>query len=111
MVWFKLKDYAIEHPSKNLSAQQSGPYKVFERVGKARRLDLPSSMSIHTVFSLDKLRKAANDLLLGQVEQPPRSLLVSYEKRWTVEKILDSKLPYQKFVYRVTWMGGEDDLT
>lgn len=66
-------------------------------------------MGIDPVFSPDKLRKEADDSLPGQVGGPRPPLPVRNENRSAFEKILDSKLRYRKLVYRVKWIGGEED--
>jgi hypothetical protein len=45
-------------------------------------------MKIHLVFSPDKLRKAANDLLPGQEEDPADLIKINGEQEWEVDKFL-----------------------
>jgi hypothetical protein len=43
----------------------AGPYTILEYIGNAFRIDLPPLIRIHLVISINKLYKAANDLLPG----------------------------------------------
>ena len=69
----------------------AGPYKILEKVGHSYRLDLPQSIRVHPVFSLDKLRKASNNPLLGQHNDSPLPIQVNGEDEWEVDEILASK--------------------
>ena len=43
----------------------AGLYPVLEKVGNLYKIDLPPLIRVYPVISLDHLRKAANDPLLG----------------------------------------------
>jgi hypothetical protein len=47
----------------------AGLYIILERIGNAFRIDLPPLIRIHLVISINKLYKAANDLLPGQLQE------------------------------------------
>ena len=49
-------------------------------------------MKIYDVFSPDKLRKATNDPLPGQVPDPPEPIEINDDREWEVEQILDSQI-------------------
>jgi hypothetical protein len=44
-----------------------GLYTILERIGNAFRIDLPPLIRIHLVISINKLYKAVNNLLPGQL--------------------------------------------
>jgi hypothetical protein len=45
----------------------AGPYIILERIGNAFRINLPPLIWIYLVISVDKLCKAANNPLPGQL--------------------------------------------
>ena len=88
----------------------AGPYRVLEKVGtNAYRIDLPTSIKVYNVINASKLRKAANNPLLGQIEDKPPPIEVDGEYEWEVEKILGVRVLRRQLRYRVKWVGVDDD--
>lgn len=110
-VWLSLRHYQTDRPNKKLDSQMAGPFSILERVGNSYRLELPETMKIHPIFSPDKLRRAANDPLPGQVAEPPESIIVGDEQEWEVEEVLASRLNRHRLQYQVKWIGFDEDRT
>jgi len=64
-VYISTKSWNINRPSQKLDQQMAGPYTILERVRNAFWINLPPSIQIHLVISVDKLHKAANNPLPG----------------------------------------------
>ena len=108
-VWLSMKHYKSDQPSKKLDNQMIGPFRITEQVRHAYRLDLPPTMKIHDMFSPDKLQKAADDPLPGQVQEPPEPVEINNDEEWEVEQILDSCIHQRKLQYWVKWFGFDED--
>ena len=55
----------------------AGLYTILERVRNAFRIDLLPLIRIHLVISINKLYKAANNLLPGQLQEPGPPIIVN----------------------------------
>ncbi|KGY14979.1 hypothetical protein PABG_12091 [Paracoccidioides brasiliensis Pb03] len=110
-VFLSFKDYRIQRPSRKHADQSEGPFEIIEKIGNSYKLELPDSMKIHPVFFPDKLRKAADNPLPGQVNVTPDPVKIEGENEWEVEKVLASRISRGKLQYRVKWPGFDDDST
>ena len=54
-----------------------GPYIILEQVGNTFRIDLPPLIRIHSIILADKLCKAANNPLPGQLQEPGLPIVVN----------------------------------
>jgi hypothetical protein len=104
------KPWQTQRPSRKLDHQMAGPFPITEKVGNSYKIDLPASIKVHNVIPPDRLRKAVVDPLPGQVNDPPPPIVVTGEQEWEVEEILASKILRKKLMYRVKWIGHDEDL-
>ncbi len=108
-VWLSTKHLALGRPSRKLAKLNDGPYTILEQKGHSYLLDLPEHMKIHPVIHARFLRKDPDDPLPGQINPPPTPLVVDGEKEWEVESLLAVRKRYGKLVYRVKWLGADED--
>ncbi len=59
-------------------------------------LKLLESIKIHPVFYLNLLRLNPNNLLLGQKEEPPPSVIIKNEDKYDVVRILNLRFYHEQ---------------
>jgi hypothetical protein len=62
----------------------AGPFEITRKIGNSYEVKLPDTIKIYNVFSPDRLRKAAKDPLLGQVNKPPLLIVITTEEEYEV---------------------------
>jgi len=100
-------------PSPKLAYKFLGPYPIEKKLGPLTyKVKLPIGMKrLHPVFNVVKLRLAPLDPIVGRPFQPPpEPILVDGETEYEVEKILNSRMYYQKLQFLVAWKGyGQEE--
>jgi hypothetical protein len=64
-VWVKTANWSTDQPSKKLSEQMAGLYRILAKKGHSYRVKLPALMKIHPMFSVESLCCDLNNLLPG----------------------------------------------
>jgi hypothetical protein len=115
LVWLSRKNISTTRPSAKLDFRRLGPFKILEVIGEAKaayKLELPATMRIHPTFHVSLLTKYTPNVIPGRTQPEPPPIIVDGQEEFEVEKILDSRIRYNKLQYYVDWKGyGVNDRT
>jgi len=100
-----LKYQMIGRRTEKLTERFIGPYKIKKIISSnAIELELPSTIKIHPVVNISRIRR-----YVGQVErqkkEQPASVIIEREEEWEVERILNKQRVRGKDKYLVCWKG------
>ena len=100
-----LKWQMIGRRTDKLTERFVGPYRVKGIISSNTiELELPSSVRIHPVVNISRIRRY-RDQVKGQKVTPPPPVEIQGEIEYEVEKILSKRKRYGKVEYLVRWKG------
>ena len=88
-----------------------GPYKVKAIISSnAIELDLPSTVRIHPVVNVSRVRQYKSQVE-GQRKEMPQPMVIEREEEWEVERIMNKRKVRGREKYLVRWKGctAEED--
>ena len=109
LVWVSTKNIITNRPSKKLDHKMIGPYPIIKVVGSSYQVQLPESVRIFDTFHPSLLRKASEDPLPGQINEPAPPVVIDDEEEWEVDDILDARKHYRRVQFLVKWKGHDED--
>jgi len=88
-----------------------GPYRVKAIISSnAVELELPSTIKIHPVVNVSRIRRYKSQVE-GQRKEMPQPMVIEGEEEWEVEKIMNKRKVQGRDKYLVRWKGctAEED--
>jgi hypothetical protein len=79
-VYVSTKNWKTQWPSQKLDNQIAGPFDITKQIGNLYKVKLSDTMKIYNVFSPDRLWKATDDPLPGQVNNLALSIIINSDK-------------------------------
>ena len=91
-VYVTRKGWTTERSSLKLNHQAAGPYQILKIKSHFYILKLLKHMKMDNVFHADRLRKAADDPMPEQVQEPDSPTEVNGQPEYEVNRILASRV-------------------
>jgi len=100
-----LKYQMVGRRTEKLTERFVGPYKIKKIVLlNAVELELPSTVRIHPVVNVSRIRHYVRQVE-GQRKKQPALVIIEGEEEWEVERILNKQRIRRKNKYLVRWKG------
>jgi len=100
-----LKYQMVRRRTEKLTERYVGPYKIKEIVlSNAVKLELPSTIRIHPVVNISRIRRYVGQVE-GQRKEQLLLVIIEGEEEWKVERILNKRQVRGKDKYLVCWKG------
>jgi len=105
-----LKYQMVRRRTEKLTERFVGPYRVKEIISSnAVKLELPSTVKIHPVVNVSRVRQYVGQVE-GQRKEQPAPVIIEGEEEWEVERILNKRKVRGKDKYLVRWKGFTAEL-
>ncbi|XP_056130605.1 uncharacterized protein LOC130107851 [Lampris incognitus] len=111
-VWLLARDLPLPTLNRKLAPRYVGPYTIDRIVNpSAVRLHLPTSLKIHPVFHVSRLKPVATSPVSPPVQAPPPPrVLDGGDMVWDVDQLLAVRRRGRGYQYLVDWVGyGPED--
>ena len=108
-VYVTQKGWITERPSLKLNHQAADSYRILSMKGHSYVVNLPKHMKMNNVFHADRLRKASDDPLPEQIQDPEPLTEVNGQLKYTVNRVLASRVHNNVLQYQVIWEGYDPD--
>jgi len=100
-----LKYQMVGRRTEKLMERFVGPYRIKKIVSSnAVELELPSTIKIHPVVNVSRIRRYVGQVQ-GQKKEQPLPVIIEGEKEWEMERILNKRRVRGKDKYLVRWRG------
>jgi len=100
-----LKYQMVGRRTEKLTERFVGPYRIKKIVSSnAIELELPSTVKIHPVVNVSRIRRYIGQVE-GQKKEQPLPVIIEGEEEWEVERILNKRRVREKNKYLVCWKG------
>jgi len=100
-----LKYQMVGRRTEKLTERFVGPYRVKEIISSnAVKLELSSTVKIHPVVNVSRVRRYVGQVK-GQRKEQPAPVIIKGEEEWEVERILNKRKVRGKEKYLVCWKG------
>jgi len=95
----------VRRRTEKLMERFIGPYKVREIISSnAVKLELPSTVKIHLVVNVSRIRRYVRQVE-GQKKEQLAPVIIEGEEEWEIERILNKRKVRGKDKYLVYWKG------
>jgi len=100
-----LKYQMVRRRTEKLTERFVGPYRIKKIVSSnAIELELPSTVKIHPVVNVSRIRRYVGQVE-GQKKEQLLLVIIEGEEEWEVERILNKRQVRGKDKYLVRWKG------
>ena len=100
-----LKYQMVGRRTEKLTERFVGPYRIKKIISlNAIELELPSTVKIHPVVNVSRIRRYVGQVE-GQKKEQPLPVIIEGEEEWEVERILNKRRVRGKDKYLVRWKG------
>lgn len=110
-VFLRKKGFSTTAPTTRLDSQWVGPFEIKQERGHSYVLDLPASYNMTNLFHADRLRKASDDPLPQQFQEPLPPEDINGQPEFEVDHLERSRLfgRNKTLQYQVAWRGYDPD--